>query len=56
MAPLTNRAKVWKYFQGVSTETYNFDLEDNVILVLESNRLGDKIAKIDLNGSHDLSG
>ena len=54
MAPLTNRVKVWRYFWGLSTETYNFALEDNVILGLESNRLGDKIAKIELNGSQDL--
>ena len=54
MASLTNRAKVWKYFKGLSTETYIFALEEHVILGLKSNRLGDKIAKIELNGSHDL--
>ena len=33
---MTNRVKVWKYFQGLTIETNNFASEVKVILGLES--------------------
>ena len=33
---MTNRVKVWKYFQGPTIETKNFAFEVKVILGLES--------------------
>ena len=34
--PMTNRAKVWKYFQGLTIDTNNYAFEVKVILSLES--------------------
>ena len=39
MAPKINRGKFWKYFQGFTIETNNFEFEVKVILGLESTRL-----------------
>ena len=52
MAPMTNRDKVWKYFQGLTIETKNFAFEAKVILGLESTCQDGKGAKIGFNGSH----
>ena len=34
MAPMTNKVKVWKYFQGLTIETNNFAFQVKVILGL----------------------
>ena len=46
---MTNRVKVWKYFQGLTIETKNFAFEVNFIIGLESNLLDGYGAKIRLN-------
>ena len=50
---MTNRVKVWKYFQGLTIETNNFAFEVKLKLGLESTRLDGYGAKIRLDGSHD---
>ena len=53
MAPMTNRVKVMKYFQGLIIETKNFPLEVKVILGLKSTHLESWVVKIWLNVPHD---
>ena len=43
MAPMSNRVKVWKYFQGLTIETNNFAFEVKVILGLESTILNGRL-------------
>ena len=47
---MTNRVKVWKYFQGLTIETNNYAFEVKFIPCLESTRLDGYGAKIGLNG------
>ena len=53
MVTKTDRAKVWKYFYGLSNETKNFTFEVRVILGLKSTRPDAYMAKIGLNDPHD---
>ena len=50
MAPVTNRVKVWKYFEGLTIVTNNFAFEIKDMQGLESTRLGYQGPKIGLNG------
>ena len=50
---MTNRVKVWKYFQGLTIKTNNFAFEVKHILSLESTRLDGYGAKIGINGPND---
>ena len=50
---MTNRVKVWKYFQGLTIETNNFASEVNFKLGLESTRLDGYGAKTGFNSPHD---
>ena len=56
MAPMTNRDKVWQYFQGQTIETDNFAFDVKVILGLESTCADGLGAEIGLNGPHDQYG
>ena len=53
MTPMTNRVKVWRYFNGVTKETNIFAFGVKVKIGLESTRLEDYVTKIGLNGPHD---
>ena len=49
MAPMTNRVKVLKFFQGIIIKTRKFTFEVKVILGLESTCQDAQGAKIGLN-------
>ena len=49
MAPITNRAKVYKYFFGLIIATNYFAFEVNAIIGMESTHLESPVAKIGLN-------
>ena len=53
MAPMTNRVKVLKCFQGLTIEANNFAFEVKVILGLESTCPDGLGAKIWLNDPYD---
>ena len=53
MAPMTNRVKVWRYFEGLTTENNNFAFEVKVTLCLESTFPDGYVAKIGLNGPYN---
>jgi len=43
---MTNRIKVWRYIQGLTSETKEFAFEVNNILGFESDHLDGLLAKI----------